>query len=241
MSDLLGDLVNGPMATRTSEGIAHVLRKAILGGLLVPGQELPERRLADELAVSRTPIREALFTLGGEGLVDLIPNQCARVRPVTPCDIEQIYTLRRLLEGHSARRAAEHGDRAMIRDAASALAAEQRLGPDASAQEQAQADFAFHEAVAAAAGSQLLLTVDRHVWAVTITHRSRYKYGPAHEKRVRRQHGAILKAIEAGDGDAAEALMAAHITESAEIAMKHFRDHRPADDAPPPSKEQAYG
>lgn len=231
MPDLLGALVDGPMATRTSEGIAHVLRKAILAGILTPGQELPERRLAEELAVSRTPIREALFTLGGEGLVDLTPNQCARVRHISQSDIEQIYALRRLLEAHSARAAAEHGDRAKINAAADALAAERRLGPETTAQDQAQADFAFHEAVAAAAGSQLLLTVDRQVWAVTITHRSRYKYSEPHITRVRKQHGAILEAIEACDGDAAEALMSAHITESAQIAMKHFRAPDGADRA----------
>jgi DNA-binding GntR family transcriptional regulator len=223
MPDLLADLVDGPMATRTSEGIAHVLRKAILAGILIPGQELRERRLAEELAVSRTPIREALFTLRGEGLVELTPNQCARVRRITQSDIAQIYSLRQLLEAHSARAAAEHGNQLKIDGAADALAAEKRLGVDATAQDQAQADFAFHEAVAAAAGSPLLLTVDRQVWAVTITHRSRYKYSAARVKRVRHQHAAILQAIRAGDGAMAEALMAAHITESAEIALDHFR------------------
>jgi len=223
MSDLLRDLVAGPMAARTSEGIAHVLRKAILAGILSPGQQLRERRLADELQVSRTPIREALFTLHGEGLVDLAPNQCARVRHVTEDDIAQIYSLRRLLESHSARSAAEHGARPAIDRAAGALAAQRRLGTGGPAQDQAQADFAFHEAVAAAAGNQLLLTVVRQVLAVTVTHRSRYKYSEQRVKSVFVQHDEILKAIEAGDGELAEALMSRHIAESTEIAFRHFR------------------
>ncbi len=223
MSDLLADLASGPLATRTSEGIAHVLRKAILAGILSPGQQLRERRLAEELQVSRTPIREALFTLQGEGLVELAPNQCARVRHVTESDIAQIYALRRLLEAHSARSAAEHGDKAQIDKAADALAAQQRLGDSGSAQDQAQADFAFHEAVAAAAGNQLLLTVVRQVLAVTVTHRSRYKYTARRVKSVCRQHGEILKAIEAGDGARAEQLMSQHIAESTEVAFKHFQ------------------
>ena len=222
MSTLLGDLVGGPLATRTSEGISHVLRKAILAGILNPGQQLRERRLAEELQVSRTPIREALFTLHGEGLVDLAPHQCARVRAVTQSDIAQIYALRKLLESHAARAAAENGDRARINDIAAALAAQRRLGTGGSAQDQAEADFAFHDAIAAAAGSQLLLTVERQVLAVTITHRSRYKYPTAQIKRVWRLHAAILEAIEAGDGDRAEALMAAHIAESTEIAFNNF-------------------
>lgn len=222
MSTRLRDLVSGPMATRTSEGIAHVLRKAILAGILSPGQKLRERRLAEELKVSRTPIREALFTLRSEGLVDLTPNQCARVRNVTRSDIAQIYSLRRLLEAHSARAAAENNDRAKLHKAADALAAQGRLGIAGTAQDQAQADFAFHEAVAVAAGSELLLTVERQVLAVTITHRSRYKYSAARMKQVCRQHGEILKAIEAGDGERAEELMSAHIAEASEIAFEKF-------------------
>lgn len=223
MSDLLRDLAGGPLATRTSEGIAHVLRKAILAGILVPGQQLRERRLAEELQVSRTPIREALFTLQGEGLVDLAPNQCARVRHVTESDIAQIYALRRLLEAHSARAAAEHGDRASIERVAAALTTQQRLGSDGTAQDQAQADFAFHEAVAVAAGNQLLLTVVRQVLAVTVTYRSRYKYGPQRVKSVLRQHDQVLRAIEEGDGERAEALMSRHIGELTEVAFKQFR------------------
>ncbi|MBR45699.1 MAG: GntR family transcriptional regulator [Rhodospirillaceae bacterium] len=222
MSTLLGDLVGGPLATRTSEGIAHVIRKAILAGTLGPGQQLRERRLAEELQVSRTPIREALFTLHGEGLIDLAPHQAARVRAVTPGDIAQIYTLRKLLEAQAARAAAETGDRAKIDAVAGALAAQRRLGTAGSPQEQAEADFTFHDAIAAASGSQLLLTVERQVLAVTITHRSRYKYSAQQVKRVWRLHAGILEAIEAGDGDLAEALMASHIAESTDIAVKHF-------------------
>ncbi len=231
MSDLLADLVSGPMATRTSEGIAHVLRKAILAGILSPGQQLRERRLAEELQVSRTPIREALFTLQGEGLVELAPNQCARVRHVSQSDIAQIYSLRRLLEAHAARSAAEHGDRVKIDQIAVALAAQERLGDEGTAQDQAQADFAFHDAVAVAAGNQLLLTVVRQVLAVTVTHRSRYKYAATRVKSVCRQHGTILKAIEAGDGERAELLMSQHIGESTKVAFKQFRQMAAQDPA----------
>jgi DNA-binding GntR family transcriptional regulator len=222
MTALLGNLVGGPLATRTSEGIAHVLRKAILAGILDPGQRLRERHLAEELQVSRTPIREALFTLHGEGLVDLAPHRCARVRTVTQSDIEQIYSLRKLLEAHAARAAAENHNRGKINDIAAALAAQRRLGTGGSAQEQAEADLTFHDAIAVASGSQLLLTVERQVLAVTITHRSRYKYSAQQIKRVWRLHADILEAIEAGNGDRAETLMASHIADSTKIAFNHF-------------------
>ena len=79
-----------------------------------------------------------------------------------------------------------------------------------------------YDAIAVASGSQLLLTVERQVLAVTITHRSRYKYSAQQIKRVWRLHEGILEAIESGDGDRAEALMASHIAESTDIAVKQF-------------------
>jgi DNA-binding GntR family transcriptional regulator len=223
MSNLLGGLVNGPMAIRTSEGIAHVIRKAILAGILPPGEQLPERKLAEELSVSRTPVREALFTLQGEGLVDLVPGRCARVREVSPTEVRRIFALRRILEAHAARCAAENPDRSKLDRAEDALAAFKRIGASGSAADQASADLAFHEAIAAAAGSPLLVTLMRQVLAVTVTYRSAHKYTSARTRRVYAQHDAILKAIQAGDASEAERLMGEHISESSELALKHVR------------------
>lgn len=153
MSDLLGGLISGPIAVRTSEGVAHIIRTAILGGGLPPGKSLPERKLAEELNVSRTPVREALFALQGEGLVDLAPGRCARVRRVLDADIKHIYSLRRILESYAASCAAEYQDKAKLIKVEDALSAQKRLGSSGSAMEQARADLAFHEAIAAAAGN----------------------------------------------------------------------------------------
>jgi DNA-binding GntR family transcriptional regulator len=235
MEELLRGMITGPMAVRTSEGIAHTIRKAILGGALPPGKPLPERQLADELNVSRTPVREALFTLQGEGLVDLEPGRCGRVRAVLLSEIEQIYALRRVLESFSSRCAAEHQDAVRLSRIEDALAAQRRLGSSAAAAEQAKADLAFHEAIAAAAGSRLLLTVMRQVLAVTVAHRSGYRYSSAHANRVHAQHGAILNAIKTGDAGRAGTLMAEHISESSLLALKHL--NRAAIAAEPASPE----
>ena len=222
VASLLTDFANGPMAVRTSEGVAQVIRRAILAGFLAPGSELPERKVASELDVSRTPIREALFTLQGEGLVELVPGRCARVRHISPAEIEQIFALRSVLETFAARCAAQHADKVLLEQAEAALAAQKRLSASASAQEQAQADLAFHEAVSLAAGNQLLVTVMRQVLAVTATYRSAYRYEGARAKEVCAQHGAILRAMQGGNADGAETLMAAHIAQSVKVALEHF-------------------
>ena len=96
-----------PMSQRTSEGVARILRTEIFAGRLQPGQPMPERLLAEQLGVSRTPVREALFTLQSEGLVELTPNRGATVRTITANDVVQIYSLRGVLEAYAAREAAK--------------------------------------------------------------------------------------------------------------------------------------
>lgn len=227
MANLLGNLANGPIAVRTSEGIAHVIRKAILGGILPPGKPLPERELADELKVSRTPVREALFTLQGEGLIDLAPGRRARVRQIAPSEIRQIYSLRQILECYACRCAAEFADREKLRQVEDALGAQMRVGAAGSAAEQAQADLAFHEAIANAAGTRLVSTLMRQVLAVTVANRSGYQYSERDVRRVYSEHGAIVKAIRAGDADVAETLMRSHISKSCELALSRLEASDP--------------
>lgn len=84
---------------RLSDPVAYVIRKAILSGVLKPGSSIPERVLAQELNVSRTPVREALFVLQGEGLVRLRHNRTALVAHFSQDDLRRVYSLRGLLEG----------------------------------------------------------------------------------------------------------------------------------------------
>jgi DNA-binding GntR family transcriptional regulator len=236
MSELLGELAGGPIAIRTSAGVAHVIRKAILAGLLVPGQTLQERKIADELGVSRTPVREALFTLQGEGLVDLTPGRCARVRQVGDQNLEQIYGLRCILESYAAGLAAKRQDKMKLNKVEDAFAAQKRIGFSGSAMEQAYADLAFHEAIAEAADDQLLLTLIRQVLAVTVSYRATYKYSRAHAARVFAQHGAILKELWAGDFKKAKQFMSTHIKDSSDVAIGTMR--KAADTGTAPSKKE---
>ncbi len=223
MADFSGELVSVPTTSRTSEGVAQIIRAAILGGELAPGASLRERRLAEELEVSRTPVREALFTLQGEGLVELTPGRAARVRRLDIADIAHLYRLRGLLEGFAAACAARRRDEEMLGRVREALAAQRQLGQNVTATEQARAYLAFHEAIAEAAGSPLLLTLVRQVLAVTMVFRAGYRSSSARTRQVLRQHGGILKAISMGSPAEAEALMAAHVADAAELVLRTLK------------------
>jgi len=78
--------------------VARILRTQIFAGRLKPGEPLPERLLAEQLGVSRTPVREALHRLQAEGLVQILHNRGAMVVGWTARDLDDMYDLRVMLE-----------------------------------------------------------------------------------------------------------------------------------------------
>jgi len=88
----------------------RALRDAITRGMLDEGERLADRRIAESLELSRTPVREALQRLESEGFIRNVPRIGLVVAEVTPQDIEDIYVIRIALEGVAARLAAQqHG------------------------------------------------------------------------------------------------------------------------------------
>lgn len=205
-----------PSTARTSTLIADIVRRDILSGRLKPNHPLLERDIALELGVSRTPVREALFVLQGEGLVELEPRRYARVRKIGYSDISQIYSLRAVLEAHSAESAARLADEKAIMQIEIALAKQRNLDKNCSSIEQTDADRQFHVAIAAASNSQILKTVANQVMAFTATLRSSIKYSATQSRRAIAQHKAILGAIKARNPERAAALMSEHINDSKE-------------------------
>jgi DNA-binding FadR family transcriptional regulator len=177
----LGDVGTAlaPLKMRgTAEQIADRLVTAIALGEFVPGQRLPpERDLAQQLAVSRTSVREALHRLAGAGYVEIQrgrnggayvrqswgPGSAATVRrTLSPnwADFEALFDLRTLIEGLIARTAAQrhtHSDEAPIRDALAAyVAAADREASRA-------ADQALHSAIAGATGNPYLARMSHQI------------------------------------------------------------------------------
>ncbi len=204
--------------------VARALRDQIVVGERAPGSKLVERDLADELGVSRVPVREALRLLVAEGLVTPRPRTWAVVRTFTDDDVDDLLDVRAALEGLAARRAAEHRDPSRLGALADALGREDdaaRRG-DAVAARRAAADF--HEALLAAAGN----TVLDEVTAVTAS-RARWLLGQ-HEDlaQMAGEHRLLLEAIRAGDVEGAARTVAAHLRTS-RSAVASLRS---ADDAP---------
>src|SRR5688572_4529313 len=93
-----------PIARRSLATDAYdVLLRAIVSGELAPGQRIRDRDLAEQLSVSRMPVREALKRLEDEGLVETVPNLETRVAPVRPEQAAQAFPVIAALHGLAAR------------------------------------------------------------------------------------------------------------------------------------------
>lgn len=106
MANRLGTLQNKPLRER----VVEILTDAILTGELKPGQQLVETELAAQLGISRAPLREALQQLNADGLIDIVPYHGTTVKRLTGSDVEELYSLRLVLETFAVRRIIQRGD-----------------------------------------------------------------------------------------------------------------------------------
>src|ERR1700677_2474063 len=96
----------GALHSPLRDKVAEQIRAAILSGHFKPGDRLIEDRLAEEFAVSRNPIREAMRTLASEGLIEVTARRGAVVASLSPQEAEELLEVRATLEGANARLAA---------------------------------------------------------------------------------------------------------------------------------------
>lgn len=203
-----------PLAHRTlSAAIAQDLRRAILAAELSPGQALRQDALAARYAVSRIPVREALFALEAEGLVDLHPHRGAVVATLSPQEVQDIFELRALLEPRLLRRSAPRlgpGDWQAL-DATLAAFDEAVASGDVARWGQLNARlhaglYARAEAPRTEAIVQSLLQASDRCTRLQMNR-------PAAWRRAQREHRQLLRRTREGAIDEACTLLAEHITQ----------------------------
>ncbi|MEP7359579.1 MAG: GntR family transcriptional regulator [Anaerolineales bacterium] len=179
---------------------------------LPPGAPINETALMDELKLGRTPVREALQRLAYEGLVILRPRRGASEADLSILDLQQIFELRRLVEGHAAALAAERAGEADLAAMRAALAGLDSLAPNAPPEAYIAVDRAFHRTLARAAHNRFLeetlsrlYNLNLRLWYLALD-----KIGPM--RAAVDEHRRILEAVAAHDGPQAEAAMRGHIT-----------------------------
>ncbi|WP_045303077.1 GntR family transcriptional regulator [Saccharothrix sp. ST-888] len=202
---------------RTAEAVALTeLRDAIIRGDLPPGAPIRQSAAAEQLGLSVIPVREALKTLAGEGIVDYQAQRGYTVAELRPESVDDIFRLRELLETEAEARAVARvrpEDLAAMREA---LEAQARATDSADAHAAIVANKAFHFALLDRCDNQWLLRFVRQLWEALEPHRAlAYRRTAADGDRARadeivHEHGEILAALESGNADEALRLMAGH-------------------------------
>jgi DNA-binding GntR family transcriptional regulator len=206
--------------------VADQLRGRIFDGELPPGTFLDEPTLAQDMGISRTPLREALKVLTAEGLVRHEPRRGCFVAEVTEQDLDEIFPVIALLEGRCAHEAALHATDADL-EALEAL--HDRLSRQARARrinDYYETNFAIHEAIIGLAGNRWLAQVIGDLRKILRLARQRQLHAPGRLAQSLSEHMAVFAALKARDAQGADAAMRTHITRQREALRELAREPR---------------
>jgi DNA-binding GntR family transcriptional regulator len=201
----------------TADRIAERLRAEIIGGRLHPGAALRQEALAEELGVSRMPIRDALNQLQAEGLVALLPNRGAFVASLSLEECAELFDLRVMLECDAAERAVpRHTQSSILR----LRHAQAELEAADDRDSWAAIDRRFHELLYEPCGRPRTLAIIAELrnrverfYLATLTpesHRSGWKL----------EHRDILKSVSAGNAQAVREALRKHLRETQQVVIQ---------------------
>jgi DNA-binding GntR family transcriptional regulator len=210
---------NDPLPDQSlSDAVVDRIRAAIWSGVYAPGDRLVERRLAHEFGISHIPLREALARLTEEGLVEKLPRRGARVASLTPRMLEEVSSLRVVLEQFVVRRLKDrftdeaHGELQEIVDRMVEAAEKHDLV------RVHELDQQFHQRLWEQTDHTLLVEL-----AAQMRSRTSHFYraaaaslGPDEVRRHADSHQQLLDVIASGDRRAAERAMQQHVEQAAQ-------------------------
>ncbi|MEO0440461.1 MAG: GntR family transcriptional regulator [Pseudomonadota bacterium] len=199
--------------SRAAETAYEKIRSFVLYGEASPGMQLTEEKLAEISGVSRTPVRDAVRRLENEMLLVRSASKRLSIADWSEDEIDEMFTLRAMLEGHAAERAARRIDKADVRslqDINDRL--KQAIGqsrPDIAAFLQANREF--HDLILACAKSPRLSKLLPALIEQPVVHRTAHQYSNAELEQSAKDHDELIAAFDAEDPHWAGAVMTSHI------------------------------
>jgi DNA-binding GntR family transcriptional regulator len=216
-----------PLRSSSARETYTALRVAILAGKFKPDARLYETKIATELGVSRTPVREALAMLEAEELVVSVPNRGTLVRRVTAEEVRETYDVRVVVEGHAARLAAQHiTERGLIR--LRKLNAEMERVVNGSTSEEleirkvTELNADFHCVVAAVAGNRVLERTVTGLINTPLYARAYYWFTNDRRLRSIQDHTDVIALLAARDEDGCERFWRDHLARGRDQLITHL-------------------
>lgn len=191
--------MTAPVVHSLREQIREHIVDGIVSGRWKPGERIVERRIAVELEVSQTPVREALRELEALRLIESAPNKGVRVRSLTAADLEEIYPVRAGLEQIAAELAAQRlaEDTSALEPEVAALYEADRA---ADGEAQVRHTVAFHREMVRAAGNSVLL----HTWeglGIEVFTALSIRWLGTRQQSYAEEHEALVEAFKRRDPD----------------------------------------
>ena len=191
-----------------SEQVYCVLKKAIIDGILKPDMKLSEVKVAEQLSVSPTPVREAFRKLAMDNLVSIVPWKGVRVKGFSPAEIVAMYQIREVIEGLGAKLAAEKMDSSTKTELRSIY--DQALKTRDS-QEMVELNSLFHLIINEASGNSKIPALLETCKEMINHDMFLTSYDEKRALACQQEHFEILEAICSGNPEQAETKMRRHI------------------------------
>lgn len=202
------------------EVVCESLREAIRNGVLKPGERLMEIQLAEELGVSRTPVREAIRKLELEGYVVMMPRRGTYVANMSIRDINEIFEIRTALESLSNGLAAEHITDEELEHLQRLLVVIGGYIKDGDIEKIVETDIEFHDLMYHAARNQRLVGIISNLRDQLTRFRTLSMSYPGRLEATLEEHKLIVEAIATGDKKAASKAAEKHMENSEKTLLK---------------------
>ncbi len=204
----------------TADLVADALRTAILQGELRGGDALRQEELAEQYGVSKIPVREALFVLQSEGLVDFTSGRGAMVSQLTSSEANEIYVMRIALEQVALRAAIPNLQPA---DFIKAEAALKQIDAGPNPKDWGALNWEFHTTLYKPAGMPMLLDTLK-LWQTNVARYFFVYQKPDFREQSNQEHWAIFEACQQRDADTACKLLAEHLSRASAQLYKYLSD-----------------
>ncbi|SMC65348.1 transcriptional regulator, GntR family [Desulfocicer vacuolatum DSM 3385] len=199
----------------------NALRGSILSNTLTSGTIYNEKNLAQQLGISRTPVREALLELSSQGLIEFLPRKGVVVNSFKPQDINEIFELRQIIETHTFKMVCTQSATIDFTEIDQCLADQRRIAMEsADIAKFMEIDRAFHMAFARQTGNRRLIAIMDNIRDILHIMGSYALVVEGRMNQVVLEHENILKAVKAGDVDTALTLLSDHLSQS-KAAVSH--------------------
>lgn len=200
------------------------IEKMILDGVITAGAKLTESTLAEQLGVSRGPVREAFRMLEEAGLVRTEKNRGVFVRSLPLEEVLEIFELRGVLEQFVGAKVVQVARPADLRDLKARVRSMERAAKQGDVASYHRENLAFHDRLFELAGNaKLTATYKRLVNELRLCRRQNLT--PESMKVFTAEHKEIVRCIAAGDGEAAAQAMLAHVQGSRDRTVVHYQSH----------------